>query len=189
MKDKVVKKSNKSFANSRNSESFYQHQFVDGEEEEEKQAENFIDTMRETKDYGTYKNAYDGLCTLTQIPKNSVLNIRDQIQNKHLVLNINIYKPGEKVILNPNDELYHTSNGNNISSLVPTFRSNDGTFYPSPRVYVSVGKAISKMGGTSDSSKPTYKLKSNPGFIFKDKELNGSAGYIETKNPIPVEKV
>lgn len=105
-----------------------------------------------------------------------------------------------------NSVLYHTSNDPDLEVLDGHFMYIDKTYpekgtiriFPTPRVYASVGHAMSRDGGLYSEKDPTngrdlykYKLVGNLKECHRDSEFfgTGSAVYVETYSPIKVVKM
>lgn len=84
--------------------------------------------------------------------------------------------------------LYHSSNNQNLSELIPRFTSPQGALYPTPRVYVHVGVALDRYSQLeSDTTK--YVVTDKISHVYQDPELGRTATYIETTKPVHVKKM
>ena len=118
----------------------------------------------------------------------------------------NILQYPKPLRLTSNSELYHTSNDPNLEVLDGRFMFINNTYpefgtirlFPTPRVYASVGHAMSRDGGLYSEKDPTngkdlyrYKLVGNFKECRRDGEFFGlnSAVYVETYSPIKVVKM
>lgn len=94
---------------------------------------------------------------------------------------------------NPNYKLIHSTKEENLKELKPTWKSNDGRFYDSSRVYFSyipVDRGGNKISNkTHNLYTPVY----NYTRIFADTDLPNfrkiGACYIETTNNIEVKQI
>jgi len=182
---KLIKKSNTNeISNDRKSNSFYSHQFSSKDDPTYKKIKSIFNKLETTKDYGEYKKLYSEFERLTGIKADAIQNIVFQ-QGK---LEFYPKKSKNNDNIDKDDNLYHNSPSQNIKNLTPTFRSNDGTYYKTPRIYFYKNKKGDKTGGTgTDQNSTNYKI-NNIKKAKKDPELGGKARYITTHKEIPVTK-
>lgn len=145
-----------------------------------------LDICQSTDDYREYLQHHRELCKMIGCDLKSVLYcIRVQKGNK-----ISLYVRTDKTPANIEDGtiLYHTTTVKNLNRLNGTFRSKDGALYPSKRVYFTIGKPGSRLGGNSmNNTDFIYKYTGDISKAFVDQELRGgNAVYIETETSLPV---
>lgn len=120
--------------------------------------------------------------------KSVLYSIRIQKGNK-----ISLYVRTDKspANLQQGTVLYHTTTIRNLNRLNGTFRSKDGALYPSKRVYFTVGKPGSRLGGNVvNNTDYVYKYTGDVSKAFVDQELRGGgAVYIEIDTSLPVSLV
>lgn len=183
---KLIKKSNTNeISNDRKSNSFYSHQFSSKDDSTYKRIKSIFNKLKTTKDYGEYKKLYSEFERLTGIKADAIQNIVFQ-QGKLEFYPKKSNKNNDNI--NKDDNLYHNSPSQNIKKLTPTFRSNDGTYYKTPRIYFYKNKKGNKTGGIGTNQNSTnYKI-NNIKKAKEDPELGEKARYITTHKEIPVTK-
>lgn len=150
--------------------------------------------------YTKYKQAFRFFCQFMGLPNNKVIleniviskNKKDPDKTKLAVK----YSKGLVKVYIPDDiRLVHVSPVDNINELIPSFRSKvKGKYmYPSKRVFFTVKGSIRKnQAGLEHQKITTYKTKQNFDTAYIDPTYNtykDGCVYIETDQPIPVEKM
>ena len=143
--------------------------------------------MKTTKDYAKYKNSFLKLEKLTGIKNISGIKDVDIPYDKNKIS----FRPlpnSKNDNINKDDNLYHNSSSQNIKKLTPTFRSNDGVYYKTPRIYFYKNGKGNKTGESkTDQNSTNYKI-NNIKKAKEDPELGKKARYITTHKEIPVTK-
>lgn len=159
------------------------------------------DGMKTSKTFHQYKKHFDTFCNLIGIPKEQMIITKVKLRKGENSPNKNYvyvkYAISNKQITIPNgSSLYHMSTTDSIRELKPTFRSREesGYFYSSERVYFTIRKSLSKYcADIKRKSKITYyqpvenirSVQIDPLVPF----YTQGAVFIETSNPIKVEKI
>lgn len=187
IKNKLVKKSgpiDKKTAE-RYSNSYFRKSFSDDEKDAFNELKSLYEIMKKTNDYNEYKKAYDRFLNITGHDGASHIDSID-FQGNQLSFS---FKGKDKEEKAGSSKYYHTSLGKNIGELYPTFKSSDGVYYNTPRVYFNKDKPMNRMGGFSSNNASTYSTEFDPDSDIKiDSELNGDARYKETRRAIRVNK-
>ena len=151
-------------------------------------------TMKNTEDYRTYKKAFDTLCSIGKIDGNECV-ITNVIINKSKDGNVLCleYANSEKAISIPaGSSLYHISTHDDIDKLKPTFKSKNGYFYSTKRVYLTINPNMISASADFASLKPSkYRVKESLSSAHVDPLLPISQGavYVNTDFSIPVTEV
>ena len=191
-KNDIVKKETetpKQEAAERHLRTYFRKQYNENEINIYKQIVDAYKVMKDATDYAVYKKAHDTIARLTGYPTDASFGSFRASGGKQIEFRIyNKPKPKE---ISDDTKLYHTSNQNNITRLTPTFKTSDGVYHATPRVYCCIGSPGSRMtgaGGGNDGS-TTYLIMKKVYQVFEDPELHGNAVYIETNSDVPVKKV
>ena len=171
------------------------------DDKQKQMVKNYFDILcKEDVSYGEYKRAFNFICQFMGLQKDSVIleNIefkKDKYDKDQEVVAIRYSKGLIKVKIPDTASLIHMSPVDNITELIPSFRSKiKGRFlYPCKRVYFSLAKNINpKKAGLEKSKTIKYTTKNKFSYAYIDpacsKYKYGAAVYIATDQPIPVEK-
>ena len=185
-------------------DSFTMHKWIDRYIKDEKQEEmlkKYFDILcADDVKYGEYKRAFKFIANFFGLPNNAIiienLNFtKDKVDKGQKKVALRYSRGLARVNIPSNFDLIHVSPANNITALEPSFRSKvKGRFmYPSKRCFFTIANQIKKNQAGLEGQKLTkYVTKQHystayidPTYaMFKDRSV-----YIETEQPIPVEKV
>lgn len=166
-----------------------------------------IKTMREALTFPEYKSALNAFKSILKLPDACTINAISKEHGKDPDSNkIHFYYTQDaKPIPNKNYQLLHSTVTDNITQLIPAWKSNDGYFYNSPRVYFAT-MPVDRMGhrlNEKDGKLSGFDLNTGhnttmhvytPSIEFNkvcaDTTLSNfrkiGSVYIETETPIPV---
>ncbi len=101
---------------------------------DESDISEFINKMRSTSSYSTYKKMFDSLCDIYNKKNIGAIKLLDlDKQNKLIFIGFGKLKP---MVIKAGSPLYHISPSSTIKQLKPSFKSKDNiTFYSSQRIY------------------------------------------------------
>ena len=186
------------------SKSFVTHRWIDrliSEQQEEMLRKHFDIMNAEDVSYGDYKKSFNQICKFMGLPNKGIIlewfEIQEDKEGKSGGKKAAVrYSKGLEEVKIPEDcQLVHVSPADDIKALTPTFKSKTGGkyFYPSSRCFFTVDKEIDIWRAGNVGKKTTkYVTKENYKTAYIDPTYNTSkdrAVYIESENPIPVEKV
>ena len=154
----------------------------------------------ENTSYSDYKKAFRFICQFMGLPKDRVIieNLvfeKDKKDKNQDVVAVKYSKGLVKVNIPKNIHLIHVSPADNISELIPSFRSKvKGKYmYPTKRCFFTVAKEIkSNQAGLEKQKTTKYVTKQHYDTAYIDptySDFSSGSVYIETESPIPVEKV
>lgn len=188
MRDKLIKQNTNKIKNEKdNSGNNFKHRF-DKNDPSYNDLLNLLEVLKKEKDFSKYNKAFKRICNICSLPTvYAIASVKNQnIDGKKEIFFI-FYKDRKEIKISEEDKLYHVSKVSGLTSLTPTFKSGDGVYYSSPRVYFSIGKPINNNGSANNSYDKTYVLKGKYK-TYEDPELHGTACYIESSIPLPVEE-
>lgn len=166
-----------------------------------------IKTMKEASTFPEYKSALNAFKSILKLPDACTINTISEEYGKDPDSNkIHFYYTQDaKPIPNKNYQLLHSTVTDNITQLIPTWKSNDGYFYNSPRVYFAtmpvdrMGHQLNEKDGKlsgfdlntgHDTTMHVYTPSIEFNKVCADTTLSNfrkiGSVYIETETPIPV---
>ena len=174
------------------------YRYIKDDKQEEMLKKHYDNICKEDISYGDYKKSFNFLCQFFGIPNKGVIIEwitfdKDKEDKEQKKISIRYSRGQAKVNIPEEFRLVHTSPVDNISELIPAFRSKTkGKFlYPSKRIFFTVEKNINPFKyGVSKKTKltkytPVNKILTayiDPTYaIFKERSV-----YVETDKPIPV---
>ena len=171
----------------------YFHKTFDADDDAYQELLKLFKIMKSSNDYPEYKIAHDKFAKITGYNKTtSFKNIRfSKIKDNKRKLEFYPVFDGLNEKTKKDDKFYHGSKTDGIKNLTPTFKSTDGVFYATPRIYFNKNFYGSKISGStgSNSKDPQYFADSKIKKVKVDNELHGNARYVTTTREIPVKKV
>lgn len=147
------------------------------------------------KTYEEYKPHYDKIIKLLNLKgEPTIQQIQCNTDNGLVIVQYNKNKT-EKVPISKNQNLYHGSFDEGLTELKPSWLGGGQVLFPKPRIYFHANVPLNRWSFSEYSLRDefvsvgglSYRLKVNPEFAFVDPELGGTAMYVETTKPIPVE--
>ena len=146
------------------------------------------------KTYEEYKPHYDKIIKLLNLKGEPIIQkLQCNTDNGLVIVQYNKNKT-EKVPISKNQNLYHSSYDFRITEIKPSWVGGGCVLFPKPRIYFHANVPLDRFsyveyGTISLHKPPVYHLKVNPEYAYIDPELGGTAMYVETTKPIPVELV
>lgn len=155
---------------------------VDGEK-----FDHYASILMRTENYNDYKTAFRNMARLLGKPNASAIRISDYSWKGNV--ECRCYNSKKSANCGSDIKLYHTSETRGLTRLNGRFRSKDGVYYSSKRVYFHKGKPGSRMGGDAKENDYIYEFIGNPSQAYVDPELGSTAVFIETDTSVPVKDV
>ena len=158
-----------------------------------------IKTIRECTTYFVYKNYFDKLCKLCNIPTGQGVVIMGyelkKGQKDQNYVKISWADGRYKITIPHGSILYHRSTNPNIQELKPVFRGKSarGFLYDTPRVYLTIKRNMPKLAADIYKGNTyMYIVEEDIKTAYIDPLLRTfafGAVYVDTKNPIKVKKL
>lgn len=162
------------------------------------EAKKCIVILQKSSNYAEYKKAFEKLANLLLMnPKGlTIRKWRFATKNGKNEIYIQYVNTRQKITIPNGTLLYHKSSVDGIKELNPSFRSkgNSGYLYDTPRVYLTMNKNMPKWWADYRNGEDVYVYvtKENIRSAYVDPLLpvfGIGAIYIETKLPVPVQKI
>ncbi len=175
----------------RHSNTYFRKTFSDDEKGVFEELKSLANTMKQTNDYGEYKKAYDRFLKLTGYDNASHISVID-FQGDQLAFHLAGDDKTEKA---GDSTYYHSSSAKGLKKIYPSFKSSDGVYYQTPRIYFGKDIPMSRVAGngssiTNDPELSVYKTKfDKDSDVREDSELHGDARYRESRRAINIEEV
>lgn len=173
------------------------YRYIDEKQKDQLQ-KHYANITDEKCPYSTYKKSFNFICKFMGLPADKVIieNIvfdKNKRDKEMYEMSIRYSKGLAKVKIPEGIELIHVSPVENITELVPTFRSKvKGKYmYPNKRVFFTIARQIKKKhaGLENDNKLFRYTPRDNIQYAYIDptySDFGSGSVYIETNVPIPV---
>ena len=165
-------------------------------EQEANEIKSLYEKICSVKSYQEYKPLYDELMRKLKIPSGS--NIEGISVHGNIIQYQYVKNPNEKIPIGGR-KLYHISNNDGLTQIIPSFKTNAGVLFSEPRIYAHVNVPLDRYGNKIKENKDgfrlfdpntyVYELQGNISTAYRDPEMGRTAVFIKTDKPMPVKKI